>query len=320
MDEKIWEHLPQDLVERCFGHLPVLTIASTMRQVNTRWRDFPGSARFMALHNHGMNIDSSFGFLICGTNTVSRQCETMVLDHNTLKWQQAPSLQQQLDSNCNYHVESISEGILLLRLYEASFPSLKRLIVWNPMLPLSCKKTIPYMPENFWSVNLVVNKEDGSFKILAFSLRFRECCIYSSTANLWLLSIDDYQGPSDLYAHVSFPTNTYGDHITVSYKDCLYVAVELPRNDDLRHTHQVGVVCYDVNTNVWKPAALFTLPLEIMNRYGLIHIGFTTITKAFFVISDVMYMVIEYASRSPDASSSYSANFGQKHGLCKQYR
>ena len=84
------------------------------------------------------------------------------------------------------------------------------------MLPLSCKKTIPYMPENFWSVNLVVNKEDGSFKVLAFSLRFRECCIYSSTADLWLLSIDDYEGPSDLYAHVFFPTNTYGDHITVS--------------------------------------------------------------------------------------------------------
>ena len=77
--------------------------------------------------------------------------------------------------------------------------------------------------------------------------------------------------------------------------------MELPRNDNLRRTHQVGVVCYDVNTNVWKRAALFTLPLEIINRYGLIYIGFTTITKALFVISDVMYMVIEYASGSPNA-------------------
>jgi len=93
VDDTVWKDLPQELLEKCLGHLPVLVIASKLRAVNRTWSSYPGTSTFMALHNHKKNIDSCFGFLMFGTNILTHQCETMALDHNTLKWQLAPSLQ-----------------------------------------------------------------------------------------------------------------------------------------------------------------------------------------------------------------------------------
>lgn len=279
-DDTVWKDLPLELLEKCLGHLPVLMIASTLRAVNRTWSSYHGTPTFMALHNHRDNIDSCFGFLMFGTNILTHQCETMALDHNTLKWQLAPSLQ--LDGpyrTCQ--VESVSEGILCLRPHPATSPPFT---VWNPLLPSSCKQTIPRMSqENYWNVNLVVDRENASFKILAFTSWFRECHVFSSTTSSWL---SHKEGPR-IYEGLFFPQHRDGGHITVTHHNCLYVAVGSLVDD----VHQVGDLCYDVNRNVWKPSSsseMFSLPPEIVKLYGY------CFTRALFVVSDVMYKVVEY--------------------------
>jgi len=136
--------------------------------------------------------------------------------------------------------------------------------------------------ENYWNVNLVVDRENTSFKILAFTSWFRECHIFSSTTSAWL---SHKEGPR-IYEGLFFPQYRDGGHIAVIYQNCLYVAVGSLVDD----VHQVGDLCYDVNRNVWKSAAasMFPLPTEIMKLYGY------CFTRAMFVVSDVMYKVVEY--------------------------
>lgn len=282
VDDTIWKDLPEELVDKCLGHLPVLTIASKLRELNRTWRGFPGTSPSMALHNHGRNINSCFGFLMHGTNILTRQCETMAFDHNTLKWQLAPSLQLG-GPHRTCQVVSVSEGILCLSPYPATSPEFQNFIVWNPLLPQSSKQTIPLLPQDYWSVNLVVDRANANFKILAFTSWFRECYTYSSTTRSWLPPTDNHKGPI-IYEGLFFPKYSEGGHIAVSYKNCLYVAVGSLVDD----IHQVGDLCYDVNRNVWKTAVMSTLSPEIMGLYGY------CFTRSLFVISDVMYKVVEY--------------------------
>lgn len=64
----------------------------------------------------------------------------------------------------------------------------------------------------------------------------------------------------------------------------VYVAVESSR-DGVR---EIGDLCYDVERNVWKPAAMCTVPLGTMELYDF------CFTRSMFVVNDVMYKVVVY--------------------------
>lgn len=48
MDHAMWRKLLQELVVKCIGHLPVLTIALKVREVNKAWRDYAGTIHVVA--------------------------------------------------------------------------------------------------------------------------------------------------------------------------------------------------------------------------------------------------------------------------------
>lgn len=285
-DHTIWSELPQELVEKCLGHLPVLEMASTLRGVSRAWRNYPGTLPFMNLHNHGMNSNSSFGFLMYGTDRLTNRCETMAINHEALEWQMAPSLQLQGNYN-NCEVESVSEGLLLLsprfaRPRRIPVP-LRSFIVWNPLL--GCQQTVPEISSDYTNVNLVVDRASGSFKIVAFSTTYRECLTYSPTISSW--HPVNQQEPLVLEG-MTFPRQSeFGSrHIAVAHKDCVYVAVASLKNG----VHEVGDVSYDVERNAWKPAVMCRVSMSPtrMELYDY------CITKSMFVANDMLYKVVEY--------------------------
>lgn len=268
----IWSKLPPELVEKCLGHLPVLTVAGKLKVVKKEWRDYAGTSPFMNLHNHGKSLNSSFGFLMFGTNILTHRCETMALDHKTMKWQMAPFLQLH-GPHRTCKVESVSEGVLLLNPHPATAQSF---IVWNPLL--GCSQVVPGIAPEYTNVNLVVDSATANFKIVAFTASFRECLTYTSS---WHSA--NYEAP-DGYDGLFFPQQREGGHIAVTHKNCVYVAVARLRND----VHEVGDWCYDVEKNVWKPAVMCRASPAMMEKYG------NWYSRSMFAVNDVMYKVVEY--------------------------
>ncbi|CAM6104114.1 unnamed protein product [Calypogeia fissa] len=281
LDEKIWEALPRELLDKILTWLPPAA-HFRLRSVCKRWKDLVCSPGWLQHYGQVRNRPSSTVMCTLRARKANFFC------FSELKWFDMP-LSPVTYLELDWELEDVDAGLVC---FQRNWNGALWLCVCNPLTQSSrvLPPNYPHwdtQPPHCELLKLLVYRRTQTFKVvvLVHSSNPFSTVIYDSTTGLWTV-------------HKSFPTQDFREGTSFVWKDVIY----------LQCFSMGKLLAFDVNSGVWSEVDT-DLPCHNMSKHFLINHNDTvllvqTSTSVVMEAISVWKLVIDASKPTVDFSRS----------------